>query len=231
MAELSLILAFAAGIISFFSPCVVPLIPGFLGYLAGAEQGKASRSKLFLHSLAYVTGFTVVFSTLGILLNTVLASASYDIQTWLARIGGTIIILFGLHLLGFLPIPWLEVSHKPSPTRSAVGYGTSFLFGASFAVGWTPCVGPVLGSVLALAASNPGSAFGLLLLYSIGLGVPFLVVGLFSTQALALIRRSSKFLIWFNRVVGVVLIVLGILVFTGLLARVSGIFVITGIGG
>ena len=231
MAELTLILAFVAGILSFFSPCVVPLIPGFLGYLAGAEQGKASRTKLFLHSLSYVVGFTFVFAALGILLNTVLVSVSYDVQTWLARIGGTIIILFGLHLLGFLPIPWLEVAHKPSPTRRVAGYGTSFLFGASFAVGWTPCVGPVLGSVLALAASEPSSAFGLLLLYALGLGLPFLVVGLFSTQALALIRRSSTFLVWFNRVVGFLLVVLGILVFTGLLARVSGIFFVGGIGG
>lgn len=225
MASLSFLLAFVAGLISFFSPCVVPLIPGFLGYLAGAEQGKASRAKLFSHSVAYVVGFTTVFATLGILLNTVLASVSYSVQAWLARIGGAIIILFGLHLVGLLSIPWLETSHKPNPTRRAASYGTSFLFGASFAVGWTPCVGPVLGSVLALAATQPGSAFGLLLSYAIGLGVPFLVVGLFSTQALALIRRSHVFLSWFNRVVGALLIIIGILVFTQLLSRFSGLLI------
>jgi cytochrome c-type biogenesis protein len=211
MAQLSIIIAFAAGIISFLSPCVLPLIPAFLGYLAGT--GTSSRMHMFLNSVMYVLGFSIVFALLGILLNTVLANAAYGVQLWLGRIGGIIIIIFGLHLTGLIRIPFLYADKHIEVKRSA-SYATSFLFGAAFAVGWSPCVGPVLGTVLALAASQPGQAFTLLLAYSLGLGLPFLIVGLFSSQALAIIRKYGKFLEYFNVVVGILIIILGILVFT-----------------
>lgn len=222
MVELSLIAALAAGFISFLSPCVLPLIPAFLSYLSGTglKEGGDSRPVLFLNSVAYVLGFSVIFSALVVLLNTVLEGISYGVQTWLARLGGVVIILFGLYLLDLIRIPFLMREHRID-VRLKPSYATSFLFGAAFAVGWSPCVGAVLGSVLALAVSQPGLSFFLLLSYSIGLGIPFLLTGLFSGQAIALIRRSARFLRYFNIAVGIFLILLGILVFTQTLNLVA----------
>src|SRR3989338_2216540 len=205
MVEVSIIAAFIGGIISFLSPCVLPLIPGFLAYLSGTAlaDAKNARMKIFLNSVCYVLGFSIVFSLLGILLNTVLSSAAYGVQTWLSRIGGTIIIIFGLQLVGLFKIPFLEQEHKFHFTKKfSISYVTSFVFGAAFAVGWSPCVGIVLGSVLALSISQPGLSFVLLLAYSFGLGLPFLVVGLFSTEALQLIKQLGPMLKYFNITVG-----------------------------
>lgn len=225
MVEVTVIAAFIAGIVSFFSPCVLPLIPGFLAYLSGTGIGqtKGARLKLFLNSVAYVLGFATVFSLLGVLLNTVLEKISYQVQEWLARAGGVIIILFGLYLVGLIKLPFLEKEHKLSTRKFSISYVTSFLFGAAFAVGWTPCVGAVLGSVLALSVTQPGLSFALLLTYSIGLGVPFLVVGLFSEQAIKWIEKLGPALRYFNIVVGILLIALGILVFTQTLNIVASL--------
>jgi cytochrome c-type biogenesis protein len=213
MATVTIIIAFIAGIVSFLSPCVLPLLPGFLSYLSGRganEKSGNSRLTLFLHSVAYVAGFAGVFA----LLNGILAHIAGSVQSWLSRAAGIVIIAFGLHLTTLLRIPFLEGQHEFAVGTERKGYWVSFLFGASFAVGWTPCVGPVLGSVLAVAASQPGSSFLLLLAYAAGLGIPFLIVGLFSEQALQLIRKYAKALYYINLIAGVLLIVLGVLVFT-----------------
>lgn len=230
MAEPTIILAFVAGIISFLSPCILPIIPGFIAYLSGTGVAEErSRSKTFLNSLAFVLGFSVIFAAMGVLLNTVLESASYDVQIWLGRIGGTIIIIFALHILGLLRIPFLMQDHKiESKERFSKSYLTSFLFGASFAVGWSPCVGAILGSVLALAVTQPGIAFGLLTAYGIGLGIPFLVVGLFTNEAIGLLRKSTVILKYFNIIVGIMLIILGVLVFTNNLNLVANFLVPAG---
>jgi cytochrome c-type biogenesis protein len=221
MLDVPIIGAFVGGIISFLSPCVLPIIPGFLGYLAGdttsaRASGQApSRWSIFLSSFFFVLGFSIVFALLGVLLNTVLAHAAYVVQQWLAWIGGLIVIFFGIYLMGFFKIPFLEYDHKMSVRfhfRSR--YFTSLLFGFAFAAGWTPCVGPVLGGILGLAASAPGSAFSLLLAYAIGLGVPFLIVGLFVAQSSAWITSVASKLEWLNPIFGVILIALGVLVFT-----------------
>ncbi len=216
MADITLFAAFLAGIISFLSPCVLPLIPGFLSYLSGTSAGETdNRTKMFLNSLSFVLGFSLVFALLGVLLNTVLEAVSYDVQIWLSRIGGVIIILFALYILGLIRLKFLEKEHKLRVRkRFSITYLTSFLFGAAFAVGWSPCVGAVLGSVLALAISQPGLAFVLLMVYSLGLGIPFLIVGLFTGKAIELINRSQRFLKYFNLVVGILLLILGVLVFT-----------------
>lgn len=224
MVEITLIAAFIAGIISFLSPCVLPLIPGFLAYLSGTtlSNAKDARIKIFLNSVFYVLGFSVVFSLLGVLLNTVLESISYTVQLWLSRVGGIIIILFGLYLVGLIKFKFLEKEYTFKVKRKfRISYVTSFVFGAAFAVGWTPCVGAVLGSVFALAISKPGLSFILLLTYSLGLGLPFLLVGLFSTQAISLIKKLGPFIKYFNIIVGILLITLGILVFTQTLNLVA----------
>ncbi|MEK6922440.1 MAG: cytochrome c biogenesis protein CcdA [Nanoarchaeota archaeon] len=179
---------------------------------------------IFINSVFYVLGFSVIFSLVGVLLQSVLSNISVTVQTWLGRIGGTIIILFGLYLLGLIKIPWLEREHRLKVNRKfRSSYLTSFVFGAAFAVGWTPCVGAILGAVLTLAITQPTSAFFLLLAYSLGLGIPFLLVGLFTNQAQKLIEKYSKWIKYANYVFGVVLIVLGILVFVNQLSRVANL--------
>ena len=217
MSGLSIIIAFVAGLVSFLSPCVLPIIPGFLAYLAGASLADAEvkRKDIFLASVFFVLGFSAVFSLLGVFVTSILGIATFVVRTWLARIGGGIMILFGLYLTGLLHIPFLEREYKVRVmTRFRSRWLTSFVFGAAFAAGWTPCVGAVLGGILGLAASAPGSAFTLLFIYSLGLGVPFLLVGIFASRASILIARYGRFLIYVQMLFGIILIAIGILAFT-----------------
>ncbi len=226
MTELSITIAFIAGLVSFLSPCVLPIIPGFLTYLAGASLSETAtkRKEIFLAALFFVFGFAAVFSALGVLLNTILERVAYDVQIWLARVGGGIIILFGLYLTGLINIAFLNREYKFRVTKQFKSrHLTSFVFGAAFAAGWTPCVGAVLGGILGLAASAPGSAFLLLFSYSLGLGLPFLAVGLFASRASGIINRYAHLLKYVNIGFGIVLIILGVLAFTQSLNRIANL--------
>jgi cytochrome c-type biogenesis protein len=219
MDTVSIVTAFFAGLLSFLAPCVLPIIPGFLAYISGVSFSNiaSKRKEVFAHSVFFVLGFSVVFALLGVLLNSVLRSATVEIRPWLSRIGGVLIIFFGLYLLGLIKIPLLETEHKMRLSAKGNGiirYGSSFLFGAAFAVGWTPCVGPALGAILGLAASSPGSALYLLIAYSLGIGLPFLVVGFFTGEASAFINRYAGIVKYIQMVFGALLIALGVLVFT-----------------
>ena len=202
-----------------------PIIPGFLAYLAGDSSSSAkepSRGAIFLNSLFFVIGFSVVFAVLGVLLNSVLAHAAYAVQEWLSWIGGALIIFFGLYLMGFFRVAFLEFDHKMQVGVSFRSrYLTSLVFGFAFAVGWTPCVGPVLGGILGLAASAPGEAFYLLLSYALGLGIPFLIVGALAAQASTFIARYATKLEYVTKVFGAILVILGVLVFTQSLSLVA----------
>lgn len=161
---------------------------------------------IFWCSVFFVLGFSVIFSLMGVLLQTLLSDVSIEVQKWLGRIGGTLIILFGLYMLDLISFEFLQREHRfKVKHKFRSRYITSFVFGAAFAVGWTPCVGPVLGAVLALAATQPTSAFLLLLAYSMGLGIPFLLVGLFTNQARAAIKKYAKILKYVNYIFGVIL--------------------------
>ncbi len=221
--EVSYGIAFVAGLVSFLAPCVLPLMPGYLAYLAGTTVADSAshRRQVFINSLCFVLGFSLVFSIVGLLLHTALADVSYVAHVWLARAGGAIIVLFGVYLLGFFRVPFLEREHRPSPAALRSRYLTSLLFGAAFAVGWSPCVGAVLGAILGLAAAQPSSAFGLLLAYSLGLSLPFLALGAFTSQAARVVRRMGPYLRWANVAFGAILIAFGVLVFTQNIGRVS----------
>ncbi|MBL4644384.1 MAG: sulfite exporter TauE/SafE family protein [Candidatus Pacebacteria bacterium] len=215
--EVTLLIAFIAGVVSFLSPCVLPIIPGFLAYLTGtsAREKAPKRSQIILHSALFVLGFSIIFALLGVLLNSVLQHVAYDTQIWFSRVGGVVIIFFGLFLMQLIRVPFLERAH----TWNVAGkfkskHITSVLFGAAFAAGWTPCVSAALGAILGLAATNPGVAFWLLMSYSFGLGVPFLIIGFFASDAGRLIQRYSESLKYINIGFGALLIVLGILIFT-----------------
>jgi len=178
--------------------------------------------RIFFNSVFFVLGFSLVFSLVGVLLQTVLAHASLSVQMWLGRIGGIIIIVFGLFTLGLITPGFLQAEHKFSVAgKFRSQYFTSFIFGAAFAVGWTPCVSAALGAILALAATQASSAFLLLFAYTLGIGIPFLLVGLFTNQAQAFINRASYWLTYIQYIFGALLIILGVLIFVGELSRIA----------
>ncbi len=229
MADITLPLAFIAGLVSFLSPCVLPLIPAFLTFIAGTtlQQGKVitndERMKIIIASFFFVLGFSSVFAILGVLLQSVLEAYAYDVRNYLGYIGGIVIIFFGLVMLGVIKIGVLEQEHKLRVKETRYSFLTAFLFGAAFAVGWTPCVGAVLGAVLTLAITNPATAFPLMLAYALGLGIPFLLVGIFISQAQGVINYLAPHLKTLNLVFGVMLVLMGILVFTGNLVVVANL--------
>ncbi len=181
----------------------------------------ARNWRIFTCSVFFVLGFSIIFSLVGVLLQTILSNVSYSVQIWLGRAGGIVIILFGLFMVGLFNPFFLLREHKIKVTKKFPPAINSFIFGAAFAVGWTPCVSAALGAVLALAAVQPSSAFLLLLAYTLGLGLPFLVVGFFADSAKEIIRKNARFLKYAQYFFGVVLMVLGILVFTGQLSRAA----------
>lgn len=217
MAEPTLAFAAAAGVASFLSPCMLPVIPAFLAQLAGTSLGYTDirRRDVFASVLLFVGGFSLVFAALGVALNAALAEVATETLAWLSRLAGVVIIFLGLHMSGLLRLPFLEREYAIKPVRMRSGHLTSFFFGASFAVAWTPCVGPILGGTLALAASQPAAAFPLLLAYSFGLGAPFLLAGLFPSRAFAFFKKHRRWAARLHAGFGVVLIGLGVLVFTG----------------
>lgn len=231
--------AVAAGTASFLSPCVLPVLPAFVAHLGGtsiATEGDpdvvgddrtpaGARRRVFLSTLAFVLGFALVFALLGVLLQGVLRSASTEILAWASRVAGVIIVGFGLHLTGLVVVEPLE--RERGLTRLFTGressYATSLLFGGAFAVAWTPCVGPLLGSVLGLAAAQPVHAFPLLVAYAAGIGAPFLLVGLFPGRLIDAARGNGALLARIQRGFGYVMIALGVLVFANELSRVANV--------
>jgi cytochrome c-type biogenesis protein len=231
MTEVSILIAIVAGLGSFVAPCILPMIPAFLAYISGttiAELGSKNgsiisinRTGIILNTIFFVFGFSVVFSALGVLINSVLSSASGNILQSLNYIGGMIIIAFGVFLLLSTKIRSLNVEKKFFPKRNKSSYPLSFVFGLAFAAGWTPCVGPILGTILTLAATTPSVSFHLLLAYSLGLGIPFILMGVFFSRSTKVIQAMSKHLKYYNLILGGFIIFLGILVFTNQLAYIA----------
>jgi cytochrome c-type biogenesis protein len=216
--EPTLVLAFAAGVASFASPCMLPVMPAFFAQLAGTSLGRVQdlgRRDLLLGAFLFVGGFSLVFAFLGVALSAVLEEVAAETLAWRSRLAGTVIIVLGMHMAGLLRLPVLDRRYSAGPAKVGAGRLSSLLFGASFAVAWTPCVGPVLGSTLALAAARPSSAFPLLLTYAVGLGTPFLLVGLFPSRGFELFRRHGQWAARLHAAFGAVLIGMGVLVFTG----------------
>lgn len=231
MSEVTIFIALLAGIGSFIAPCILPMIPAFIAYISGTtlsdlnknntKTATINRTNIILNSVFFVLGFSVVFSTLGVIINSILYSEAGSILEGLNQIGGIIIVSFGIFLILTTKINKLNMERRFFPKRSSVGYPMSFVFGLAFAVGWTPCVGPILGTILTLAATTPSVAFNLLLAYSLGLGIPFILIGVFYSRATKLIRSMSKHLKYYNVILGGFIIVLGILVFTNHLAYIA----------
>lgn len=215
--NLSLLSSFTAGVLSFLSPCTLPLIPVYLAQMAGVTARSLREQKrftLFFSALLFVLGFTLVFVGLGATAST-LGSFFFHHQEFLLKVSGTLVILFGLFLLGILPLPPLQRGFGLALPQLS-GYLGSFAVGFAFALGWTPCIGPVLGSILLLASTREsvGEGMFLLFLYSMGLGVPFLLASLFFSAFTRVYERWKSYLPWVERVSGALLILLGILLLT-----------------
>ena len=232
MVEITLAVAALAGLASFVAPCILPMIPAFLAYISGTtlndlNQNKGNktvainRTNIVLNSVFFVLGFSVVFSTLGVIINSILASTVGEVIEVLNQVGGIIIVSFGIFLLLSTKINKLNVEKKFLPKRTKASFPLSFVFGLAFAAGWTPCVGPILGTILTLAATTPSVAFNLLLVYSLGLGIPFILMGVFYSRASKIIKIMSRHLKFYNIILGSFIILLGILVFTNQLAYIA----------
>ena len=236
MVEANILVSALAGVGSFFSPCILPIIPAFVSYLSGttlsevASQNagasvslkKSTRLNIFLNTVYFVLGFSLVFAVLGVILNSFLVNVGMGFQSTLQLIGGAVIIGFGAYLILSTKLRMLNFEKRMTNLpRFKTSYLTSFAFGAAFASGWTPCVGPILGTTLTLAATSPGAAYNSLLAYSLGLGIPFLITGAFFSQSTKVIRKMVKHLRYFNPIMGSILIVLGILVLTNQLSIIG----------
>ncbi len=233
MASPNLFLAFGAGVLSFVSPCVLPIYPSFLSYVTGvsvdqlSEGSRAVRARVLKHSLAFFAGFSVIYIALG-LTASALGSFFYSSRSWLPIVGGIFIIVMGLQLLGILRLPFLMRDTRRQLASRPEGYLGSALVGLTFAAGWTPCIGPILGAVLALAATSPGYGGLLLLAYSVGFALPFIGMA----YALGSVRRLARYSLLIERVGGAVMVVMGLLLATGGLERISAwLLEVTGFTG
>ena len=232
MQEITIAIAALAGLGSFLAPCILPVIPAFLAYISGTTITELQRNNgtvnlasnrlnVMLNTVFFVLGFSVVFSVFGVILNSVLAKTASSITTDLNPIGGIVIISFGAFMLLSTRISRLNFEKKIIPQRTKVSYPLSFVFGLAFATCWTPCIGPILGSVLTLAATTPSHAFILLLSYSLGLGIPFILMGVFFSRFTRVIKSMSKHLKYYSVAMGSMIVVLGVLVFTNQLAAIA----------
>jgi cytochrome c-type biogenesis protein len=227
--SLGLVVAFSAGLLSFLSPCVLPLVPSYATFITGLsldelQQNEQARTRhtAMVHGLLFVAGFSAVFMVLG-------ASATFlgSLMNYASRgvemVGGGLLILFGVYLMGLLRLPgagreWrLHLADKPA------GYLGTVLVGVTFGAGWTPCIGPVLGGILTLAATSGtmGEGMGLLAVYSAGLAIPFLLSTVLIGRFLGAFGRMRRWLPWINRISGAMLLVLGVLMITGEFTRLA----------
>jgi len=221
--DISVFIAFTAGILSFVSPCVLPLIPSYLTYITGVSfkeltdvKGKARvRWATMLHSFLFIMGFSVVFILMG-------ASASYlgqvlvEYQSWIMKVGGVLIILLGIHFTGIINIPFLQMEKRFEMRKKPLGHLGSFLVGVIFAAGWTPCIGPILSTILIYASASKSFTTGILLLtvYSMGLGIPFFLSSLAFNSFLSAFDKIKRYMRWVTLASGIILIIVGILFLT-----------------
>ncbi len=221
--EVSLLIAFSAGLLSFVSPCVLPLVPSYITYITGVSfhelTGAESKSKLrwvtIFHSLLFISGFSTIFIIMG-------ASASYLgqllslYQEWIMKAGGVLIIILGIHFTGLITLPFLQMEKRVELRKKPLGYLGSFLVGIVFAAGWTPCIGPILSTILIYASTSKNFYTGILLLflYSMGLGLPFFLASLAFNSFLSTFEKMKRYMRVITLVSGLFLIAIGILMLT-----------------
>ena len=231
MEDPTILIAFSAGLASFIAPCILPMIPAFLAYISGTTlteisngqkaDSKINKINIIANTIFFVLGFSIIFSTLGVLINSILSENINQLANSLNWIAGIIIVIFGIFMIASTKINSLNKEKKFQIKNFKSSYPMSFVFGLAFAIGWTPCVGPILGTILTLAATTPSISFTLLLAYSIGLGIPFILIGIFFSKSTKIISSMTKHLKYYNIVLGGFIILLGILIFTNQLAYIA----------
>jgi cytochrome c-type biogenesis protein len=228
--NVTLLAAFAAGFLSFVSPCVLPLIPGYISFVSGVSVEEmrgdtapaTSRVQVFMTSLAFVIGFSIVFVLLGASA-TAIGKFMFARLPLLSKIAGAILIVFGLHTMGVFRLAFLEAEKRVHSQRKPAGPFGAVLVGIAFAFGWTPCIGPILGGILAIAGSknSVGEGITLLAVYSLGLGIPFLLTSLAINQFFGAAKRIRRYYHAIELVSGALLIVIGLLIITGQLTIIT----------
>lgn len=223
--NLSILIALVGGILSFLSPCVLPLVPSYLGFITGlgVDQMTTRRRVAMIHATLFVLGFSLVFLLLGAGATALGRTLRYY-QDWIARAGGVLIIVFGLYLTGVLNFRFLQAEKRVHLQDKPVGYLGTVLVGVAFGAGWTPCIGPVLGAILGLAATEADLQRGMILLgaYSAGLAIPFLVAAWAVESFLDFFQRFRRYLPWVQRISGILLILVGLLLVSGQFTRLAG---------
>jgi cytochrome c-type biogenesis protein len=216
-ATFGLLVAFSAGLLSFLSPCVLPLVPSYVTFITGLslDEVRTERRTALVHALLFVLGFSLIFIALGATAS-VLGRVLFVARVWIARVGGALIIVFGLYLLGVFNFRLLGQDKRVYLADKPLGYLGTVLVGLAFGAGWTPCIGPILGSILIYTSSTADlhRGLGLLTAYSAGLAIPFIVAALAIDRFLAVFARYRGAMKWVNRVGGVLLIVIGLLLVT-----------------
>ncbi|MFA5104673.1 MAG: cytochrome c biogenesis protein CcdA [Candidatus Margulisiibacteriota bacterium] len=225
--------AFLAGVISFFSPCILPLVPSYMSYITGSvfsgleneEDLAGIKRNTTLYSLLFIAGFSSVFVLLGCAASFA-GSLFLEYRDYIRITGGVLIFVFGLHIMGWLRIGVLNSYFKLDAKKTAPGYLRSFLAGIIFAAGWTPCVGPILGSILILAGTEATILNGILLLglYSLGMAIPFFVISLSANFFLARLNKLKEWVPLINNISGIALIITGIFLITGMFGTLSSLF-------
>lgn len=221
--------ALFAGLLSFFSPCILPLIPAYFTFITGfsldeltGDKSRRIRKKIVFSTLAYVSGFSTVFILMG-------ASASFvggvalQYQNWIRIIGGILIVILGIHMTGFIRIKGLEFEKRLHVQKKPLHFMGTFFVGMAFGAGWSPCIGPLLGSILIVAGNQETVTQGIILLaiYSTGLAIPFLVLSLFVDAMLKLVKKASWMIRYVNVTAGVLLVIMGVLLATNNLSLIS----------
>ena len=225
--NLGLSIAFLGGLASFLSPCVFALVPAYIGYLSGRSVGAQDRNRFYTlsHGMAFVLGFSTVFILLGLGASAI-GSLLFDIRPYLTKIGGVVVVLFGLHMTGIIRIPFLQydVRHQEAPDKR-LGYVSSFLLGVFFSAGWSPCVGPILGTILTLSLSTGSltQGFWLLVAYSAGLAIPFLIAAVEIGFVTSFIKKYGNIVRYVEIAMGIVMIVIGVLLFFGRFEQVASL--------
>lgn len=226
---ITLLMAFAGGLLSFLSPCILPIAPGFLGIISGTsltnlKSGSVSKRRILLTTIAFILGFSMVFIMLG-LASSYLGQFLIKYRKLIAQIAGFIVIIMGLHQAGWLPISWLY-HEKKVQIKPKIGIIGAFLTGLAFSLGWTPCIGPILGSILTLAGSQGQIGKGMLLLstYSFGLAIPFLLLAIGFERVSQGMARLKPYIKYFEWTSGILLILMGLLLITGSISALSSWF-------
>ena len=213
-ASLGLLLAFSAGLLSFISPCVLPLIPSYLTFVTGVgfDELQTSRRSALVHGLLFVLGFTLIFVALGASA-TILGRVLIAYRIWITRVGGALVVLFGLYLLGVIRVSAFDRERRMHLANKPVGYLGTVLVGVAFGAGWTPCLGPILGAILTYtaAAADLSRGLPLLLAYSLGLAIPFLLAAVAVERFLETTKKLRPHLARVSQVSGVLLIIVGLL--------------------